>query len=52
MNGFWLVKHWNGNKNDWQVAIYSKESYDNYKRPTLPGFEEDQRFYLSIDKDD
>jgi hypothetical protein len=22
VNGFWLVKHWNGNSKRWQVAIY------------------------------
>ena len=32
INGFWLVKHWNGNNNSWEVAIYSKEAYENYKK--------------------
>lgn len=22
INGFWLVKHWNGENKTWQVAIY------------------------------
>lgn len=24
VNGFWLVKQWNGNTGNWQVAIYPK----------------------------
>lgn len=24
VNGFWLVKHWNGSSKKWQVAIYPK----------------------------
>jgi len=24
VNGFWLVKHWNGSQSCWQVAIYPK----------------------------
>lgn len=31
VNGFWLIKQWNGDKKYWQVAIYSQESYDNYQ---------------------
>ena len=31
VNGFWLVKQWNGDAKDWQVAIFSKESFNNYK---------------------
>lgn len=31
MNGFWLVKQWNGGSKQWQVAIYTQESYYNYK---------------------
>ena len=27
VNGFWLVQHWSGNTNDWEVAIYTKESF-------------------------
>lgn len=29
VNGWWLVKHWDGNVNRWAVSIYSKESIDN-----------------------
>jgi hypothetical protein len=40
VNGFWLVKHWNGNSNTWEVAIYTEEAYRNYssvsnKQPSL-----------------
>jgi hypothetical protein len=31
VNGFWLIKQWNGNDKRWQVAIYSEESYRKYK---------------------
>ena len=31
VNGFWLVKQWNGGKNEWQVAIFTKESFESYK---------------------
>jgi len=30
VNGFWLIKQFNGNKKCWQVAIYSRESYKKY----------------------
>ena len=32
VNGFYLVKQWNGNNKSWQVAIYPKQSYENMKR--------------------
>ena len=31
VNGFWLIKQFNGETKNWQVAIYSEESYRNYK---------------------
>lgn len=31
INGFWLIKQKNNDNNSWQVAIYSQESYKNYK---------------------
>jgi len=31
VNGFWLVKSWNGTSNFYQVAIFSKESFKKYK---------------------
>lgn len=27
INGFILEKHWNGDTEDWEVAIYTKESW-------------------------
>ena len=27
INGFWLIKQWNGETKHWQVAIYSKDSF-------------------------
>lgn len=32
INGFWLVKMWNGDNEKWQVAIYTQESFENYKK--------------------
>ncbi len=31
VNGFWLIKQWQGNENKWKVSLYPKESYKNYK---------------------
>lgn len=38
VNGFWLIKQWNKDKGKWQVAIYSKEKYQNYKAQKLINF--------------
>ena len=32
VNNFWLVKQWNGNNQRWQVAIFTKESFEKYKK--------------------
>ena len=32
INGFWLVKSWNGDSHNWQVSIYSQEAYNNFKK--------------------
>lgn len=32
VNGFWLVKSWNGDTKFWQVGIYTAESYKAYKK--------------------
>ena len=37
VNGFWLVKQWNGNTKDWQVAIYTNQSFTKYKEFTDKG---------------
>jgi hypothetical protein len=31
VNGFWLVKQFNGNTKSWQVAIFTNDSFRNYK---------------------
>lgn len=31
VNGFTLVKSFNGNSKKWQVSIFSKESFGNYQ---------------------
>ena len=31
VNGFWLVKQWNGGTEQWQVAIYTESSFKRYK---------------------
>lgn len=32
VNGFWLIRYQNGNNKNWNVALYSKESYRQYKQ--------------------
>lgn len=32
VNGFWLIKKWNGNIKKWEVNVFTNESYRNYKR--------------------
>jgi len=32
VNGFWLIKHYNGATKNWQTDIFPKESYQNYKK--------------------
>jgi hypothetical protein len=31
INGFWLVKHWNGNNNTHEVAIYKPLDFIKYR---------------------
>ena len=31
LNGFWLVKQKNNDNDTWQVCIFTKESFNNYK---------------------
>jgi hypothetical protein len=35
VNGFWLIKRYNGANNSWEVAIYKQEAYTNYKKANL-----------------
>lgn len=32
VNGWWLIRHWDGNKNNYTIDVYSPESYKNYVR--------------------
>ena len=32
VNGFILVKRWDGNVKDWRVDLFTKESFENYKQ--------------------
>ena len=32
VNGFWLIKQFDGNSGGWVVHLYSPESYGNYKQ--------------------
>ena len=32
VNGWWLIRHWDGNKQQMTVDLYSAESYRNYNR--------------------
>lgn len=31
VNGFWLVKYWNGHTEQWEVSIFTSESFSKYK---------------------
>lgn len=31
VNGFYLVKQWDGNNHDWIIAVYTEESFRNRK---------------------
>ena len=35
LNGFVLFKHWDGNKKQWTVSIFTPESYRNMKEEML-----------------
>ncbi len=60
MNGFWLIKRWNGKKKLWTVDIFTEESYENYKTGNnVMEFDEDTRermgylgFVSEIQKDE
>jgi hypothetical protein len=32
VNGWWLIKTWDGNKKKYVVNVFSLQSYSNYKR--------------------
>ena len=32
INGFWLIKQFDGAKDMWTVYVYTQDSYNNYKR--------------------
>lgn len=32
VNGWWLVKSWNGTSRLWQIAIYSQKAFDAYSK--------------------
>lgn len=38
VNGFWLIKQWDGSAKKWSVHIYPKESYNNYKQGQMKLF--------------
>lgn len=43
VNGFWLIKHFNGDRKGWVVDIYPSSSYVNYKRASGElNYEDDQ----------
>jgi len=31
VNGYWLIKHWNGVQKAWRVSIFTQETFKNYK---------------------
>lgn len=32
VNGWWLIKHWDGNTQSWRADLYPAESFKNYAR--------------------
>lgn len=32
VNGFWLIKQFNGDTKNWQVAVFTEESFKSYKK--------------------
>jgi hypothetical protein len=49
-NGWWLIRHWDGNANAFTIDVYSEESYRNYVRGKSQWKEqqEDMDFLKSI----
>ena len=41
INGFWLVRYWDGNNESWEVAVYTPEAFhrstEAYKEVQVPG---------------
>lgn len=35
INGYWLIRHWDGNKKQETIDLFTEESYQNYKRGGL-----------------
>lgn len=54
VNGFWLIKQFDGNTKKWTVHLYSKESYKNYKKGRakfLELKEQESLFLNALDKE-
>ena len=43
INGWWLIRHWDGNKNIFVIDVYSPESYKNYVRGKSQWKEQQQK---------
>ena len=52
VNGWWLIKQWNGGAKKWEVHIYPRESYRNYNQNKLGFNELDEGFNNTINKED
>jgi hypothetical protein len=50
VNGWWLIRHWDGNANAYTIDVYSPESYRNYSaaRADLKEREEQMNFLRNI----
>lgn len=50
VNGWHLIRHWDGNKKQMTIDVYSKESYRNYERgkANFKEFGEQMDFLKSI----
>ena len=40
VNGYWLVRQWNGNSKMWEVAIYTQENFGRRKEYQRSFFKE------------
>lgn len=49
INGFWLVKQYNGNADKWQVAIFPEENFKQYQQkiqyPLLSKYQDEQDLF-------
>ena len=50
LNGFWLIKQWNGGTHSWQVAIYTEEAF--HKKAEFSNFYKPQDTATDVSSSD